>query len=54
MGVEQPNEWIENFNIGTIMHLSPISYEEFTFFGDIIYEISKKMLIEKIIFSSIC
>ena len=36
------------------MHLSPISYEEFTFYGDIIYEISKKMLIEKIIFSSIC
>lgn len=32
------------------MHLSPVSYEEFIFFGDISYEISEKMLLEKIIF----
>ena len=36
------------------MHLSPVSYEEFTFYGDISYEISEKMLLEKIIFESIC
>lgn len=30
------------------MHLNPISYEEFTFFGDILYEMSKKMLLEKV------
>lgn len=36
------------------MHLSPISYDEFSFYGDILYEISYKMLLEKIIFHSIC
>jgi len=33
------------------MHLNPISYEEFTFFGDILYEMSKKMLLEKVLFT---
>ena len=41
-------DWIENFNIGTIMHLTPVTYEEFTWFADLIYEISKKMLLEKV------
>ena len=36
------------------MHLSPILYEEFTFYGDVVYEMSRKMLVEKIIFASIC
>lgn len=30
------------------MHLTPITYEEFTWFADLIYEISKKMLLEKV------
>lgn len=48
------NEWIENFNIGSIMHMAPITYEEFALFGDLLYEISKKQLLEKIIHLSIC
>lgn len=30
------------------MHMSPISYDDFTFFGDIVYELSNKMLLEKV------
>lgn len=41
-------EWIENFNIGSIMHMNPVKYEEFCFFGDLNYEISKNQLLEKV------
>lgn len=40
LGVMNGNEWIENFNIGSIMHMAPITYEEFALFGDLLYEIS--------------
>lgn len=36
------------------MHISPLSYDEFTFFGDFTYEISKNQIEEKIIYLSIC
>lgn len=49
LGVEQPNDWLNNFNIGAIMHLNPIVYEEFAFYGDLVYEMSKKMLLEKVL-----
>lgn len=42
------SEWIENFNIGTIMHMNSISYQDFTYFGDILYEISKRNILEKV------
>lgn len=48
------NEWIENFNIGSIMHMNPLKNEEFSFYGDFNYEISKDKLLEKVIFVSIC
>ena len=35
------------------MHLTPITYEEFTWFADLIYEISKKMLLEKVAYFKI-
>ena len=59
-------EWIENFNIGSIMHMNPVKYDDFCFFGDLNYEISKHQLLEKVfwgfsfiifekvIFQSIC
>jgi len=31
------------------MHLNPITYEEFVFYGDYLYELSKKMLQEKVL-----
>lgn len=30
------------------MHMIPVQYEEFSFFGDVMYEISKKMILEKV------
>jgi hypothetical protein len=41
-------EWIENFNIGSIMHMVPLIYEEFSSYGEMIYEISKRVLLEKV------
>lgn len=54
LGVADSTEWLESFNIGAIMHMNPINYDEFSFFGEVIYEISKKMLLEKVIYLSIC
>lgn len=48
LGLSETNEWIENFNIGNIMHLNPMSYKEFTFYGEFHYEISNKKLLEMV------
>lgn len=32
------------------MHMAPITYDDFTYFGDIVYELSTKMLLEKVLF----
>lgn len=29
LGIQNVQEWIENFNIGSIMHMEPLSYEDF-------------------------
>jgi len=48
LGVKSDStEWIENFNIGSIMHMNPVKYDDFCFFGDFNYEISKNQLLEK-------
>jgi len=31
------------------MHMTPIFYEDFSYFGDIVYEISKRLILEKVI-----
>jgi hypothetical protein len=53
LGVQNVREWIENFNIGSIMHMEPLAYEEFQSYGEMIYEISKRVLLEKVIYLSI-
>ena len=40
--------------MNSIMSMVPIKYEEFTNFKEIMYEISKKILLEKIIYKSMC
>lgn len=35
------------------MHMEGIKYEDFSFCGDIMYEISKRMILEKVIFLSV-
>lgn len=53
LGVADSTEWLESFNIGALMHMNPITYEEFMFYGEIIYEVSKKLLLEKVIYFSV-
>lgn len=36
------------------MHMTPLFYEDFSYFGDFSYEISKRMILEKVIYMSIC
>ncbi|EGR31517.1 hypothetical protein IMG5_107360 [Ichthyophthirius multifiliis] len=54
LGIRNSYQWIEQFNIGSIMHMVQIQYDSFIYFDDIIYELSKKQLIEKMLFLSIC
>lgn len=30
------------------MHMNPVLYKDFTYFGDILYEISKRNILEKV------
>ncbi len=50
LGVQNEFEWVEQFNIGTIMHISPINYTQFALAGEMLYEFSRKVLLEKVIF----
>jgi len=34
--------------------MNTIIFEDFTYFGDIVYELSKRMLLEKVVYLSIC
>ena len=43
-------EWIENFNIGSIMHMVPMKYNEFSTFNEIMFEVAHKSILEKIIY----
>ena len=53
LGVSGSQDWLEGFDIGSIMHMSTVIYGDFVYFGDMIYEISKRMIIEKIVYISI-
>ena len=54
LGIVQHPKWIENLNIGTIMHMNPITYEEYALKREDVFQITKEQLQEKIIFQSIC
>ncbi|CAD8076454.1 unnamed protein product [Paramecium primaurelia] len=53
LGIQNLAEWIKNFNIGSIMHMAPQIYEDFTQFGEMIFELAKRQLLEKVIYLSI-
>ncbi|CAD8088982.1 unnamed protein product [Paramecium sonneborni] len=53
LGVQNVEEWIQSFNVSFIMHMTPLIYNEFTQQGEMLYEISKRLLLEKIIQLSI-
>lgn len=48
LGIQTAQDWIEHFNIGTIMHMTSVSYEELVAFDDILFELTKKQLVEKV------
>jgi len=35
------------------MHMNPLLYEEFCMYGEMIFELQKRLLLEKVIFASI-
>ncbi|CAD8090588.1 unnamed protein product [Paramecium primaurelia] len=53
LGIQNIAEWIKNFNIGSIMHMAPQIYDDFTQFGEMIYELAKRQILEKVIYFSI-
>ncbi|CAK83039.1 unnamed protein product (macronuclear) [Paramecium tetraurelia] len=53
LGVQNVEEWIQSFNVSFIMHMTPLIHSEFAQQGEMLYEISKRMLLEKIIQLSI-
>ncbi|CAD8184074.1 unnamed protein product [Paramecium pentaurelia] len=53
LGIQNLAEWIKNFNIGSIMHMIPQVYDDFTQFGEMIYELAKRQILEKVIYFSI-
>ena len=42
LGIISHPKWIENLNIGSIMHMSPIQYEDYASSNDDMFEISKE------------
>lgn len=46
-------DWIEEFNIGTIMHMSSITYKELRKHHSLLTELTKKNLYDKVIYCSV-
>ncbi|CAD8152600.1 unnamed protein product [Paramecium octaurelia] len=52
IGLLNENEWLVSFNVSNIMFIRLLSYEEVCLKGEILYEFSQKVLIEKLILLS--
>ena len=55
LGIKNQDDWIFNLNIGNVMHMSPIGFDELHSFLNLdsidkrwVYELSKDSLLEKI------
>ncbi len=53
LGVQQPPEWLENLNIGSIMHMKPLKYKDYAQRRELVTEITKDSLQEKVKYSKI-
>ena len=53
LGVQRPVEWLENLNIGTIMHMKPIKYKDYAQKKEFTNEVTKDSLQEKVKFFSV-
>ena len=49
LGVQQPPEWLENLNIGSIMHMKPLKYKDYAQRRELVTEITKDALQEKVL-----
>ena len=48
LGVQRQTEWLENLNIGTIMHMKPLKYKDYAQKKEFTNEITKDSLQEKV------
>ena len=48
LGVQQTNDWLEDFNIGSIMHMKPLKYKDYAKKREFIKEITKESLQEHV------
>eukprot|EP01017_Pseudomicrothorax_dubius_P023516 TRINITY_DN2510_c0_g1_i12.p1 TRINITY_DN2510_c0_g1~~TRINITY_DN2510_c0_g1_i12.p1 ORF type:complete len:797 (+),score=114.81 TRINITY_DN2510_c0_g1_i12:128-2518(+) len=54
IGVAHEKDWISTLNIGTIMHMMPMSYYDLVNPEEHIYFLSKDQIMEKLLYQSIC
>lgn len=48
LGVQQTNDWLQNFNIGSVMHMTPLRYCDYISKRDFVAEVTKEALQEKV------
>lgn len=53
LGVHSETDWIEEFNIGTIMHMSSITHRELKRINTFMEELTKRSLYDKVIYCSV-
>ena len=42
LGIQETESWLKNFNIGTMMYIKPMTYEDFVFSADFLFEMTQK------------
>ena len=53
IGLLNENEWLKSFDLSNVMHIRLLTYEEVCLKGEILYEFSQKVLVEKTLLLSV-
>lgn len=48
LGVQQASDWLEDFNIGSVMHMKPMKYKDYAKKREFVKEITKEALQENV------
>jgi hypothetical protein len=48
IGVSQGKDWLSNLNIGTVMHMTPLSYHDMLTTSDTLLHLTKDYILEKV------
>lgn len=48
LGVQHKLEWLENLNIGAMMHMKPMLYKDYASKSDLMHELTRDVLYEKV------